>query len=56
MKVEKTITSIYEEKMFKGSKMKKYDVRNEWKMSKIKVQINVQEYLDACPSAMRVEW
>jgi hypothetical protein len=34
--------------------MKKYDVGNEWKMFKIKVQINVQEYLDACPSVKKI--
>ncbi len=34
--------------------MKKYDVRNKWRMSKIKVQINVQEYLDACPSVEKI--
>lgn len=34
--------------------MKKYDVRNKWRMSKIKVQINVQEDLDACPSVEKI--
>jgi hypothetical protein len=40
-------------KRVKGKKMKKYGVRNEWRMSKIKVQINVYEYPYASPSVKK---